>query len=166
MYSWTQHSRPELLEPYLHSRQLNGTVGKAVLRTVTTPISAIALLLIPIFAYLAWRRRDAMACSLVAGVSAALVTNAFLTGALSDVHDRYQSRVVWLAPLTLAVLFMRWHSSVSEAESALSGISTIGFLGVSRHAPRFRFADWERGTYRGTTQHATAPSVPAALCSK
>jgi hypothetical protein len=117
MYSWTEMLRPAVLQPYLNSRQLRGTIGKDVLRGITTPISAAALLLLPVFGFLAWRRRDGTSSSLVAAVTLALVANAFVTGALSDIHDRYQSRLVWLAPLTLAILFMRRRSSKEEFSS-------------------------------------------------
>ncbi len=58
---------------------------------------------------MAWRRRDgpALGAALVAG----LLVNAALGGALSDVHDRYQSRLVWLAPMVAAMLAMRWRKA-------------------------------------------------------
>jgi len=46
-----------------------------------------------------------LACTLV--VLAALLANAAICGALSGVHPRYQSRVVWLLPLLAAGLLLR-----------------------------------------------------------
>jgi hypothetical protein len=120
MYSWTETLRPALLRPYLDSRQLRETIGKDAWRSITTPISFAALLLIPVFGFVAWRRRDAVAFSLLTGVTMGMVANAFVTGALSDVHDRYQSRVVWLGPLALIVLFMRWRIGASETADRCS----------------------------------------------
>jgi hypothetical protein len=38
----------------------------------------------------------------------ALLGNAFICGALSNPHDRYQSRLVWLASLVVGMAMMRW----------------------------------------------------------
>jgi hypothetical protein len=37
-------------------------------------------------------------------VLVALIGNAIVCGALSNPHDRYQSRLIWLAPFALALL--------------------------------------------------------------
>ena len=41
------------------------------------------------------------------GIVTALIANAAMVGALSDVHDRYQSRIVWLVPLAMLFLALR-----------------------------------------------------------
>ncbi len=51
-------------------------------------------------AALAARRGDRAWVGFGALVVTALVANAFVTGALSGPYDRYQSRVIWLVPLT------------------------------------------------------------------
>ncbi|MBV5316736.1 MAG: hypothetical protein JZU50_02900 [Desulfobulbaceae bacterium] len=38
----------------------------------------------------------------------ALLGNAFICGALSNPHDRYQSRLIWLASLVVGMAMMRW----------------------------------------------------------
>lgn len=91
------------------SLQVTGRTPKAIVRAVMTPVAALALLLLPLAGWQAWRRRDREALTLVVAVFTALVTNAALAGALSDVHDRYQSRIVWLAPLALFLLIARWN---------------------------------------------------------
>jgi hypothetical protein len=48
-------------------------------------------------------------CAVLAGfVFIALIGNAFISGALSNPHNRYQSRMIWLAPLILGITFVRW----------------------------------------------------------
>jgi hypothetical protein len=37
-----------------------------------------------------------------------VLANAFVTGVLSTVEDRYQSRVVWLVPFLAATLIFVW----------------------------------------------------------
>ena len=38
----------------------------------------------------------------------ALAGNAAICGALSNPHDRYQSRLIWLAPFALALIVGDW----------------------------------------------------------
>ena len=95
--------------------QAKGTTPKTLVRAVTTPVAAVALLLLPWLGWRAWRRRDGPALALVAALIAGLLVNAALGGALSDVHDRYQSRLIWLAPMVAAMLAMRWRSKPGAA---------------------------------------------------
>jgi hypothetical protein len=111
VYGWFRDYRPSLIGPFLSSRQLQGSIPKTFFRSITTPVAALSLLVIPILFWLAWRRKDAMACSLLAAVFVALCANAFVTGALSDVHDRYQSRVIWLAPFAVLLAWLRCRRS-------------------------------------------------------
>jgi hypothetical protein len=116
VYGWFRGYRPSLIGPFLSSRQLQGSIPKTLFRSITTPVAALSLLLMPILFWLAWRRKDAMACSLLAGVFVALCANAFVTGALSDVHGRYQSRVIWLAPFAVLLAWLRWRPRREPAE--------------------------------------------------
>ena len=102
--------RPETLAALRASRQARDTTGRALVRAVTTPVALVSLLLLPVALTLAWRRRDSEAAALLATVAAGLLVNAALAGALSDVHDRYQSRVVWLAPFALLWIGVRWRA--------------------------------------------------------
>jgi hypothetical protein len=106
---WFEY-RPNLYGPVHASRQLRDEVHRLPIRVVTSIVAVVGLLiLIPMF-ILAIRRRDALAQSLLATVAVTLVANAAMTGALSDVHDRYQSRIVWLAPFAVLLLVRRWRS--------------------------------------------------------
>jgi hypothetical protein len=100
--------RPETVPVLLASHQSQGTTPKALVRAIVLPIEILALLLLPVAIILARRRGDGPALSLVAAVIAALAVNAAMAGALSDVHDRYQSRLVWLAPFVLLMIAWRW----------------------------------------------------------
>jgi hypothetical protein len=100
--------RPETVPVLLASHQSQGTTPKVLVRAIVWPTEVLALLLLPVALGLAWRRRDGQAFSLVAAVIAALLVNAAMAGALSDVHDRYQSRLVWLAPFALLMIAWRW----------------------------------------------------------
>ncbi|BAE50041.1 hypothetical protein [Paramagnetospirillum magneticum] len=67
------------------------------------PINWGAELLTPILLVVAWRRRDRTTTGLAIIVVAAIIGNAIVCGALSNPHDRYQNRVVWLALFTAMV---------------------------------------------------------------
>ena len=136
VYGWIREHKPSVFQALVNSRQVRGTVPKHLLREVITSLTAIALIFIPMFGYLAWRRRDALSCSLLATVSMALVANAFVTGALSDVHDRYQSRVVWLAPFTLVLMLTRWHFSLSPDKSPANRSTNEGVIFQTAAAPK------------------------------
>lgn len=114
--------RPDTVASLQASRQVRDTTGKSFLRAVTTPIAVLSLLLLPIALVMAWRRRDAIALSLLATVAIGLVANATLAGALSDVHDRYQSRVVWLVPFVLVLVLARWGQTFRRSRISLPGL--------------------------------------------
>ena len=59
-------------------------------------------------------RRDVAALALF--VLIALIGNAFINGALSNPHDRYQSRIAWLATLVVGVAgLLRIQATVRKA---------------------------------------------------
>lgn len=99
---------PGLASQLSETPQVRGEIPKAPIRAVTSAIALLGLIaLIPLM-FVAYRRRDREALGLLGAIIAALVGNAVVTGALSDVHDRYQSRVVWLAVFAAMVLPARW----------------------------------------------------------
>lgn len=110
VYSRFKTLRPELFGQMLASRQLQGSMPKSAWRLLTTPASVLGLLLLPLLCAVAIRRRDSTSAGFLLAVISALVANAWLAGALSDVHDRYQSRVVWLAPFAVLAVLARWYS--------------------------------------------------------
>jgi hypothetical protein len=102
--------QPELLPSLRASTQLQGSSPDRLVRAVTTPIAAFSLILLLPFLFMAWRRKDPAALSMLLALAGALAANAALAGALSDVHDRYQSRIVWLALFAVLALTLRWRS--------------------------------------------------------
>ncbi len=101
--------RPELGPVANRSRQLRGKIPRQPIQRVTSAVALIGLLLLLPLTVVAIRRRDGAATGILMAVIAALVANALMTGALSDVHDRYQSRLVWLAPFAVLALAARWN---------------------------------------------------------
>ncbi len=103
------------------SRQLRDTIPKSMVRTVTGTATAAGLILLIPFAILAGRRRDKDALILLLTVLVSILANAALAGALSDVHDRYQSRVVWIVPFVELLLVLRWRTASRQAAGKVAG---------------------------------------------
>lgn len=103
--------RPDVTAPLLASRQLQDQIPKRAIRIVAGTVAAFGLLLLLPITWRAWRRGDIEALTLLTAVAFGLLANAAVTGALSDVQERYQSRVVWLAPMLCLVVLMRWRTS-------------------------------------------------------
>lgn len=66
---------------------------------ILPPVLLLALGAVAVFLARRAAWRDPERTGFVLVVLAALLGNAFATGALSAVHDRYQARIVWLLPL-------------------------------------------------------------------
>lgn len=108
-----QTHRPEILPALERSAQFRDTLPKEAIRAATFPLTVAGLVFLLPMLLLAWRRKDVALLALLSSVALALVANAAMTGALSDVHDRYQSRLVWLAPfVVIAALLSRGNSSL------------------------------------------------------
>jgi hypothetical protein len=84
------------------------------------PASMVALLVF------AWRARNDLrtpAFTLSISVCGFILGDTLLCSAVSGVHDRYQSRVTWLAPLAVALLILRAITTSPPQElTALSGL--------------------------------------------
>ena len=75
----------------------------------------VSLALIVIFGILLWRRWTPRLAGLALVIIPAVLANAFVTGVLSTVEDRYQSRVVWLIPFLAAALIFAWIAGAQAA---------------------------------------------------
>jgi hypothetical protein len=71
---------------------------------VDYPVALLSMALLPVIMLLAWRRRIPPAFGEFAAVCAVtLLANAFVCGAMSNPHDRYGARLVWIAVFAVAV---------------------------------------------------------------
>lgn len=107
VYDYFRTLRPSLMPWFRQSAQFRGTLPKGEIRAVTIFATLASVVFLVAFAIIAWRRKDVLVVSLIATVSASLLANAAAAGALSDVHDRYQSRIVWLVPFVAVLSFVR-----------------------------------------------------------
>jgi hypothetical protein len=67
-----------------------------------------ALVLIGALMPFIWRRGRPRSFGLAAVIVFVVIANAFVTGILANVEDRYQSRVIWLVPLLAALFVLEW----------------------------------------------------------
>lgn len=74
---------------------------------IHVPVAVGAELSVFGFLVLALKRRDKVLSSLIIVFILAFIGNAFVCGALSNPHDRYQNRIVWLALFTAVVAAAR-----------------------------------------------------------
>ena len=94
------------MEPAMNAaHQQQHDLNFAAMNRVHVPIAYLAmLLLIAVIALVSRHERLARVRPLAITVALALLANAFVCGALSNPHDRYGARMVWLAVLVLLLL--------------------------------------------------------------
>ncbi|MCL6730178.1 hypothetical protein [Sphingomonas hankyongi] len=104
---------PAVADNIHNSRQLRDTLHKPFIGSVVGIGTTLALLLLLPFLWLAHRRRDAEAIVLLWAITISLLANAAMAGALSDVQNRYQSRIVWIVPFIELLMIVRWRRQTS-----------------------------------------------------
>ena len=121
------HDFTPQLEPAMKAaRQQRGEISFTAINAVHYPLALQSMALLPVILLMAWRKRlpadlgQLAACALLA-----LLANAFVCGALSNPHDRYGARMVWLAAFTVALALMRLYA---QRQAALAGAQARGIL--------------------------------------
>jgi hypothetical protein len=97
------------LAPAMHAaRQQRGEISFAALNELHYPVALLAMALLPFLMAMAWRRHlPGELGALAATCTLALLANAFVCGVLSNPHDRYGARLVWLAGFTATLALLR-----------------------------------------------------------
>jgi hypothetical protein len=99
------------LASFMHlARQQNGEMSFVAINWLQYPLALIAMAMLPVIILVAYRRKIADAAELAAACALALVVNAFICGVLSNPHDRYGARLVWIALFAGIVAFLRFAS--------------------------------------------------------
>jgi hypothetical protein len=117
---WVFSNRsPRIAREFIDANQQQGLVTQPLFDTlnlVHIPIAHLSLM--GLFLAIGWglraKRYDLM--GLASFTLLALLGNAFICGALSNPHDRYQSRVVWLATMVVAMTAVSWWQLRSEKQ--------------------------------------------------
>jgi hypothetical protein len=118
VYQTIQRHFPGEHEQFRASRQMTGTLPLRLIRRINFAAVIVSAALAAGVLVLALRRRDRWLSGLVLVVGALLVGNAMLAGALAGVHDRYQSRVIWLVPVVALLGLARLRASPTTNDRA------------------------------------------------
>jgi hypothetical protein len=100
---------------FLQSRQAVNDIPFDFLSMIQNWTVVASLALIVVFGILLWRRWNSRLAGLSLVIISAVLANALVTGVLSTVEDRYQSRVVWLIPFLAVTLIFVWIAGLRAA---------------------------------------------------
>ena len=126
--------QPDLLPAFDAARQQSKGFTFTALNFVHVPLAQAAMVVLTL---LGWRltRHEGDLAGLTAFILIALVGNAFICGTMSNPHERYQSRVVWLAVLCVILagqrIMLRNTRSLDD-----SLIGTLSAPDLQRHVNR------------------------------
>lgn len=95
------HFMPQQSKAYLNARQQQGKIWFSGVNVVHVPLLFGALIWLVFVLVWSLRRREWGRAVLPAYLFIALTGNALVCGMFSGPHDRYQSRLVWIAPFVL-----------------------------------------------------------------
>jgi hypothetical protein len=102
---------PRTAAPFNSARQQQGRITQPLFdawNTVHVPVAHLSVVGLLIVAGWGLRARRHDLAGLAFFTLLALLGNAFICGALSNPHDRYQSRLVWLATLVVGMAMVSW----------------------------------------------------------
>ena len=114
-YGIMERYTPSVVPAMRAARQQRGELRFDAINAVHVPVGLAGTALLPLIILVALRRRSFGDLGLLAAtVALAILTNAVACGTLSNAHDRYGARMVWLAPLVTALVVLRRRSVVEE----------------------------------------------------
>jgi len=107
-YAIIERYTPQLAPAMHAARQQQGELSFTTLNRLHYPVALLSMVLLP-FIVLSGRRQSigGETAELAAAITLALLANAFVCGALSNPHDRYGARMVWLAVFVVVLALAR-----------------------------------------------------------
>ena len=106
------------------ARQQHGEIGFAAINAIEEPIGWTSMALLPFIIVLGWRdAKFADLGRLAATCALALMGNAAFCGVISNPHDRYGSRIVWIAGFAVVLALARAYGFAYKQQSALTSES-------------------------------------------
>jgi hypothetical protein len=109
---------PGARSQYLATRQAEDALPDEFSTSAQNWAVMTSLVLIGTLAPFIWRHGKPRVAGLTAVIVFMVIANAFVTGALSTVEGRYQSRVIWLLPLLAGLFVLEWldHRNCPDCE--------------------------------------------------
>ena len=107
-YDTARSRYPQEFADYLSARQQQGAgIAFGAMNALQVPVAVASQFALLVLLAVAWHRRDQSAAGLALVVGLALLGNAAVCGTASTPHDRYQNRIVWIAPAVSLLLAFR-----------------------------------------------------------
>ena len=107
-YGMIERYTPAVVPAMRAARQQHGEIDFEAINAVHEPVAWAAMALLPVMILLGLRSGDfADLGRLAATVALALLANAAVCGVISNPHDRYGSRMVWIAAFAVALAAWR-----------------------------------------------------------
>lgn len=117
-YGIVERYTPTLLPAVKAARQQQRGISFDALNRLHYPIAILSIALLPILVGMAWRGRlPSELGELAAFCTVALLANAVICGALSNPHDRYGARLVWLTSFVVTIAALRCVAAWRRAEA-------------------------------------------------
>jgi hypothetical protein len=107
-YGIIEHDTPSVAPAMKAARQQRGGIHFAAINAIHDPVAWVAMALLPALLILGLRSAEFADLGwLATTIALALLANAAFCGVISDPHDRYGSRMVWIATFTVAMAAWR-----------------------------------------------------------
>src|SRR3984885_10351759 len=114
-YGIIERYTPSVVPAMRAARQQHGEIDFAAINRVDVPVAWAAMALLPVLLLLGiYSAEFADIGRLAATLMLALFGNAVVCGVISDPHDRYGARIVWIAVLAVALAVARAYALVRE----------------------------------------------------
>lgn len=120
-YAIIDHYMPSIVPDMRAARQQHGEVSFRALNELHRPVALLSMLALPLVVVLGFRGRRSEFADLgllAATVLVAVLVNAGVCGILSNPHNRYGARIVWIATFAVALAPMRVAATRTAAEPA------------------------------------------------
>jgi hypothetical protein len=109
---------PGALHGYITGRQATSSFDFSWINLIHVPVQALAIAGLPIIML---TRSSSRISAFAALVLTALLANAAICGVLSNPHDRYQSRLAWLATLVVAIALLEQQPQTRQRQTGSAG---------------------------------------------
>jgi hypothetical protein len=119
-YGIIERYTPSVVPAMRAARQQHGEIGFAAINMIDVPVAWAAMALLPVLLLLGvYSAEFADLGSFAATLMLALLGNAAFCGVISDPHDRYGARIVWIAVFAVGLAAARAYALVRDRGAPL-----------------------------------------------
>ena len=120
-YGIMEHYTPSVVPAMRAARQQRGELGFAAINAIHVPVAWAVMALLPVLIIVGFYRAEfADLGRFAATVALALLANAAFCGVISNPHDRYGSRMVWIAAFVVVLAVWRGFDVTRERRAPLT----------------------------------------------